>query len=128
MLRIVQMEARIRGIAAIVSHHEHVPLAHGDLEREGAGLVPGLDIRGFVNRHAVDFHRLARPLALHRVAGHADQSFDQVVAVIGGLLAREPVGRVFEHHNVAAFERDRPRGELGGDHTVAWHDRVLHGA
>ena len=88
------MVAGISGIGAIVAHDEHMSRGHFFIEREGAGVHAGADVRSFVDGHAVDRDRLAGPLAGHGVTGQADKSFDEVVAAeSAAVLLLQPMVR-----------------------------------
>ena len=142
------MEARVRGVGAVVPHHPHGALRNGDVEVLAAGGVAGLQVR-LEEGGAVDGHALPLVAAPDAVAGQPDDPLDQVVLRVVGQQADEhqpladrchdgpvlglrhdvePAARVGEHHDVAPLEVDRPRGQLADDDPVVEDEGVLHGS
>ena len=123
------MISGIGGIRAIVAQYEYVAGRHLHLESERTRVRAGANVRGFIDGHAVDGDRLARPLTGHGVARKPDQTFDEKVAAESpAVLLLQPVVRIFEYHHIAASQREQFRGELGGDYAIARFDGVHHGA
>ena len=118
----------IGGVGTVVAHDEHMSLRDLHTERETAGRDALTDVRGFVDGHAVDGHGAALARAFDHVAGQSDQSFDEPVLAENAvaLLVAQPVGRILEHHDVAAAQIHGLGCQGQGQHAVAGHDGVLH--
>src|SRR5699024_6472827 len=132
-----------RGVA-VVAHHPHVARGHGDIEGVLARRVLLVDVV-LLEGDTVDLQLCPHVLAHHTIAGHADQTLDQVV--LGRVLGQtdhaehhhqphpgrrvlrgvpgDPVSGVLEHDNIAAMQIEYPVGQIGyQDLVVVVHGRV----
>ncbi len=151
LVRLVQMDPRVRRIGPVIAHHKDPPLRDSHLEPALRGHITRVQIR-LVQRRAVDRHPTVFVTAGDRIAADPDHPLDQILLVRGrkqsdpgqellGLLdddriflrrlplVLEPASGVLEHHHIAARRlRAEPRCEFVHQHPVADPDRLLHRA
>lgn len=142
---------RVGRVAAVVAEDEQPARGHLHLEGELRRFVARVDVR-LGQRGAVHRHPALRVAALDGVSAEPDDPLDEVLLVVGGqqsdegqpllellddhgvalllgVLGREPAAGVLEDDDVTALGLGtEPGGELVHQDAVADLDRVLHGA
>lgn len=98
---VTEVVTGVRRVVPVVAKNEEPALGHLDVERQGGGFVPGVQVR-LVQGLTVDGDAAVLVAALHLVTADGHDAFDEVLLVVGRKEAdeRQPLLELLDHRRV----------------------------